>query len=86
MLFRSVGCVGHLELVWSLSDTFNGLMAIPNLIAVLFLSNQVFAITRDYVRRVSQRRHAKHVGQWNPGPEPSPRSWRLFEKEKELSK
>lgn len=82
----AVGCVGHLELVWSLSDTFNGLMAIPNLIAVLFLSNQVFAITRDYVRRVSQRRHAKHVGQWNPGPEPSPRSWRLFEKEKELSK
>ena len=35
-----IGCVMKLEAVWALSDTLNGLMAIPNLIAVLLLSRQ----------------------------------------------
>lgn len=35
-----IGCIMKLEAVWALSDTFNGLMAIPNLIAVLLLSRQ----------------------------------------------
>lgn len=35
-----VGCIMKLEAVWTISDVFNGLMAIPNLIAVLFLSRQ----------------------------------------------
>ena len=30
-----LGSVGSLELVWSVSDTMNGLMAVPNLVAVL---------------------------------------------------
>lgn len=34
------GCVVKLESVWSLSDTLNGLMAVPNLFAVLLLSKQ----------------------------------------------
>lgn len=38
-------------LVIDLSDTFNGLMAIPNLIGVLALSGTVMAITNNYVRR-----------------------------------
>lgn len=38
-------------LVIDLSDTFNGLMAIPNLIGVLTLSGTVMAITNNYVRR-----------------------------------
>ena len=33
--FVYVGATGHLQLVWSVADTLNGLMAIPNLIAVL---------------------------------------------------
>ncbi len=52
----AVGCIGHLELVWSLSDTFNGLMAIPNLIAILLLSGQVFTITRDYFQRPNRKK------------------------------
>ncbi|MEM1484768.1 sodium:alanine symporter family protein [Oscillospiraceae bacterium PP1C4] len=47
----AVGCVANLKLVWSISDTFNGLMAIPNLLAVVFLSGKVFSITRDYMKR-----------------------------------
>lgn len=43
-----VGCVAQLDLVWQLSDNFNGLMALPNLVAVLWLSPQVFRETRRY--------------------------------------
>ena len=33
---------------FTLSDTFNGLMAIPNLIGLLALSPIIFAMTKDY--------------------------------------
>lgn len=35
------GCVGKLELVWKLSDIFNGLMALPNLIGIILLSKEI---------------------------------------------
>lgn len=40
-----------LTLAWDLSDTFNGLMMIPNLIGVLALSGTVAEITRNYIHR-----------------------------------
>lgn len=43
-----VGAIAKLSLVWDLSDLFNGLMAIPNLIALLFLSPVVFRLAREY--------------------------------------
>lgn len=36
-----LGSVGRLETVWALSDIFNGLMAFPNLTALIFLAGQV---------------------------------------------
>jgi AGCS family alanine or glycine:cation symporter len=36
-----VGATTSLEVVWNFSDTMNGLMAIPNLICLLWLSNDV---------------------------------------------
>ena len=36
------------ELVWNLSDTLNGLMAIPNLVGLLLLAPMVFKVTRKY--------------------------------------
>lgn len=36
------------ELVWNLSDTLNGLMAIPNLIGLVLLAPMVFKVTREY--------------------------------------
>ena len=46
-----IGAVARLEFVWSISDTFNGLMAIPNLIAITLLSGKVVALTKDYFKR-----------------------------------
>ena len=43
-----IGCVAKLDLVWQISDTFNGLMIPPNLLAVLWLSPQVFRETKRY--------------------------------------
>ena len=48
-LFILFGSVMHLDLVWSISDTFNGLMALPNLFALLFLSKQVVDETKRYL-------------------------------------
>ncbi len=39
------------DLLWNLSDTANGLMAIPNLIAVVGLSGLVWKITKNYYDR-----------------------------------
>ena len=46
-----VGCVARLELVWSLSDTFNMLMALPNLAALLLLSKQAIDELKGYYAR-----------------------------------
>ncbi len=46
-----IGAMSSVQLVWDLSDTFNGLMALPNLIGVLFLSPIVIKVTRNYVDR-----------------------------------
>lgn len=39
------------ELAWAISDTFNGLMALPNLIGVVLLSGLVVKITKNYFDR-----------------------------------
>ena len=43
-----VGAVIHLDKVWTIADTLNGMMAIPNLIGLLLLSPVVFRLTRAY--------------------------------------
>ncbi|MCT4606347.1 MAG: sodium:alanine symporter family protein [Marinisporobacter sp.] len=43
-----VGATTSLDIVWNLSDAFNGLMAIPNLIALLALSPIIFKMTKEY--------------------------------------
>ena len=45
------GSVIEAQLAWDISDTFNGLMMIPNLIGVLVLSPQVMKCTSNYVAR-----------------------------------
>lgn len=39
------------ELAWAISDTFNGLMALPNLVGVVCLSGLVVKITKNYFDR-----------------------------------
>ena len=43
-----VGATMDLGLMWSIAETFNGLMAIPNLIAVFLLSGVVVKLVREY--------------------------------------
>ena len=43
-----VGATMNLGLMWSIAETFNGLMVIPNLIAVFLLSGVVVKMTKDY--------------------------------------
>ena len=42
------GAVADLTLVWDISDTLNGLMSIPNLIALLLLSPVVIKVTKEH--------------------------------------
>ena len=42
-----VGAVTHLDLAWTVADTLNALMAVPNLVALLALSPVVVQLTRE---------------------------------------
>ena len=46
-----IGAAMELDLVWTIADTLNGFMAIPNLIALLGLSGVVIKLTREYFDR-----------------------------------
>ncbi|WP_425411666.1 alanine/glycine:cation symporter family protein [Maridesulfovibrio bastinii] len=48
VLFVGIGAVAKLSLVWNISDTLNGLMAIPNLIGLLLLTPVVVSETKKY--------------------------------------
>lgn len=43
-----IGSLGGLEFVWDLADTANGLMAIPNLIGLIFLSGTVVSLKKEF--------------------------------------
>ena len=47
-----VGCIGGLQTIWNVSDTFNGLMALPNLIGLFFLSGVVMKETKRYFKNI----------------------------------
>ncbi len=50
-----VGCASgsaNLDLIWNISDTSNGLMAIPNLIGIVMLSGIVVKTTKEYFAKV----------------------------------
>lgn len=49
-----MGATMDLGLAWDISDTLNGLMAIPNLVAVLGLSGVVIKMTKDYFKDKSK--------------------------------
>ncbi len=45
------GAIAQLDFAWLLADTLNGLMAIPNLVALLLLSPVVVKLTKEYFAR-----------------------------------
>lgn len=62
LLFLFVGAIGGLSLIWDIADTLNGLMAVPNLIALIALSGVLVKEKNNYLNT-----------QKNPAPtDPSP--------------
>ena len=49
--FMIAGALATSSLAWDISDTFNGMMMIPNLIGVLSLAPLVHRLTRNYIER-----------------------------------
>ena len=47
-LISIVGATVSLDLIWGISDTFNGFMTVPNLIAVFLLAPTVLKLTKEY--------------------------------------
>jgi alanine or glycine:cation symporter, AGCS family len=47
-IFVGIGCTLKVDLVWNLADLFNGLMVIPNILALLLLGKVVAGITKDW--------------------------------------
>lgn len=43
-----IGTVGSLDLIWSISETMNGFMAIPNLIGIIGLYKVITGVSKDY--------------------------------------
>lgn len=61
-----VGSVMSLGMVWSLAEIMNALMALPNLIAVLFLSNVIARETNYYVWKKNLHEHEDERNNNNP--------------------
>lgn len=53
-LVAIVGATLNLDLLWSVAETFNGLMIIPNLIAVFMLSGVVVKMVKEYFAEKDQ--------------------------------
>ncbi len=60
------GAVMTSTLAWDISDTFNGLMMIPNLIGVVVLFPLVMKITKNYVNRNIKDKDIKPVLSYDP--------------------
>ncbi len=54
ILFIVVGATMELSTAWKIADTLNGLMAIPNLIALIALSGTVVKLTKDYFNKIGR--------------------------------
>ncbi len=54
-LVAILGATVDLGMLWSIAETFNGLMAIPNLIALFLLSGTVVKLVKDYFKRHKEK-------------------------------
>lgn len=55
LIILVVGSAMQLDAVWMLSDIFNGLMVLPNLLGVLLLSPQVLQCLKDFCRNLNDK-------------------------------
>ena len=58
-----VGSAGNMSAVWQMADIFNGLMALPNLTAILLLSPEALALWRAWAeKRMGKQRLSRVSG------------------------
>ena len=57
IIFTLLGARFDLKAVWAYADTANGLMAVPNLIALMALSGVVVSMTKKYMREKAEGLH-----------------------------
>lgn len=50
IIFVFIGAIGSLDIIWSISETMNGLMAIPNLVGILGLYKVVKETTKEFFK------------------------------------
>lgn len=68
-----LGTVMHIDMVWELADMFNGMMMVPNLIAVISLSGIVIQETKTFLLTEGQKRgiikkvHEREMGKFDAG-------------------
>lgn len=83
LCFLMLGSFLHVTLVWELADFFNGIMVIPNVIALLALSGLVAKVLKDYDTKFMLGETPEY-GALSPSGgepfslEPSPRKGRRF--------
>lgn len=58
VLFIFIGATSSLDLIWTLADVLNGLMAFPNLIGLLGLSGVVVAETKLLQKKIKEEKEA----------------------------
>ncbi|GGG17586.1 alanine/glycine:cation symporter family protein [Paenibacillus aceti] len=61
ILLIASGAFIKLDAIWLLADIVNGLMALPNLIAILGLSGVVVAETRRYLQHIKEQKHSERT-------------------------
>lgn len=65
LFFIYLGATGSLQLIWSVADTLNGLMAIPNLIGVLFSIPLLLRLQREFFETKPASINGKSVSSVN---------------------
>jgi len=53
----AIGPYLTVSIVWGLADVFNGLMAFPNLVALIMLSPEVWKTTKEFLAKCQEREH-----------------------------
>ncbi len=66
-----IGPYMTVAVVWNIADVFNGLMAIPNLIALILLSNVVIRETKRYFRRYPTGKQGEEAAELDEAAEES---------------
>ncbi len=63
IILVACGAFLKLDVIWILADIVNGLMAIPNLVALIGLSGVVVSETKLYFEHVKQIEMKKETGE-----------------------